>query len=86
MSHESETTQKAQLPNKHHHHGGEAANPLQRRGFDESTPPQGWAALCIPFLRPPSNGFNRLINLIQKLMHLCQPLSFIEIRLARQQQ
>ena len=27
MSHESETTHKAQLPNKHHHNGGEAANP-----------------------------------------------------------
>jgi hypothetical protein len=26
-SHESETTQKAQSPNKHDHHGGEAARP-----------------------------------------------------------
>ena len=53
-SHESKTTQKAHSPNKHDHHGGEAARPFQRRGFDEPMPPEGWVALRMFVPMPPS--------------------------------
>jgi hypothetical protein len=38
-------------------------SPLQRRGFDESMPPEGWAALCMLDPMPPSKRFNIFIKL-----------------------
>ena len=48
MSHESETTQKAQRPNKHHHYGDRAANPSNNLDFNEFRPPKGQAAMVVP--------------------------------------
>jgi hypothetical protein len=59
MSHESKTTQKAQRPNKHHHHGDGAAHPLQRHGFDEPMPPGG-GGLRMFVTMPPLKQFNRI--------------------------
>ena len=38
-------------------------SPLQRCGFDESMPPEGWAALCMFVPMPPSKRFNKFIKL-----------------------
>jgi hypothetical protein len=39
-------------------------SPLQRRGFDEPTPPEGWAALRMLVPMPPSKRFNRFNKLM----------------------
>jgi hypothetical protein len=38
--------------------------PLRQRGFDESMPPEGQAALRIHLSRLPLNGFDRFIKLL----------------------
>ncbi len=48
---------------KQHHHGVRAARRLQRRGFDEPMPPEGWAALRMFVPRPRSKRFNRFNKL-----------------------
>ena len=55
-SHESETAQKAQTWG--------SRSPLQRRGFNEPMPPEGWAALHMFVLMPLLKRFNRFNKLM----------------------
>jgi len=68
-SHESETTHKAQITYQTPSQWCWSRLPLQRRGFDEPMPPEGWAALRMFILMPPSKGFNRFIKLKYKLIN-----------------
>jgi hypothetical protein len=40
-----------------------SCSPLQRHGFDESMPPEGWAALRMFLPIPPSKRFKRFQKL-----------------------
>ena len=63
-SHESETAQKAQTRWQTPSPWWWSCSPLQRRGFDEPMPPEGWAALrmCVPM--PPLKQCNKFIKLM----------------------
>ncbi len=50
--------------------------PLQRRGFNESTPPEWRVALLMFVPRPLSKGFGRINKLKQLLINFYQPLMF----------
>jgi len=55
MTKQDHNTHHSQHDKQHLHGGGEEARTsnLQRCGFDEPTPPEGWAALRMFIPRPP---------------------------------
>jgi len=65
-SHESKTAQKAQATWQTTPSWCWSCSPLQRRGFDEPMPPEGWAVLRMFVSRPHSKRFNRL-NKLKKI-------------------
>jgi hypothetical protein len=62
-SHESKTTQKAQITLLTPSPWWWSRSPLQQRGFDEPLPPKGWAALHMFVLMPPLKQFKRFNKL-----------------------
>jgi hypothetical protein len=62
-SHKSENAQKAQTTWQTTSPWCWSRSPLQRRGFDEPMPPEGWAALHMFVPRPPLKRFNRFNKL-----------------------
>ncbi len=62
-SHKSETAQKAQTTWQTTSPWCWSRSPLQRRGFDEPMPLEGWAALCMFVPRPPSKWLYRFNEL-----------------------
>ncbi len=54
-------------------------SPLQRCGFDDTTPPEWRLALRIHFLRPLSKGLVKFNKLMQKSIYLYQPLCLIDV-------
>jgi len=63
MSHESQTTQKAQITYQTPSPWRWSHSPLQRRGFDEPMPPEGWAALHMFVPMPPLKQLKRFHKL-----------------------
>jgi hypothetical protein len=63
MSHESKTTQKAQITYQTPSPWWWSRSPLQRHGFDELMLPKGWTALHMFFPMPPSKQLNRFHKL-----------------------
>jgi hypothetical protein len=55
--------------------------PLQRRGFNESTPSKWRAALRIHFSRLLLKGLVKFNELMQKSIYLYRPLSLIDVGL-----
>ena len=62
-SHKSETAQKAQTTWQTTSPWCWSCSPLQRHGFDEPMPPEGWEALHMFVPRPPSKQFTRFNKL-----------------------